>query len=180
LHGRTILQWDKDDIDIVRFVKVDVLALGMLTASARPSIWSAPIPPLTLTAIPPDDPAVFDMIGRSDTLGVFQIESRAQMSMLPRLKPRSYYDLVVEISLVRPGPIQGGMVHPYLKRRMGEEIVVYAHPKLKPILERTLGVPISRSRSWRSRWPWAGSPRARPTSCGGRWAPFASAASCLR
>ncbi len=145
MEGRTILQWDKDDIDIVRFVKVDLLALGMLTAikktfdllgaDARGAPWA-------LTSVPPDDDRVYDMLGRSDTVGVFQVESRAQMSMLPRLKPRSYYDLVVEISLVRPGPIQGGMVHPYLKRRAGEEPVLYAHHKLRPILERTMGVPI--------------------------------------
>ena len=155
MEGRTVLQWDKDDIDIVRFVKVDVLALGILTAirkgfdliRAAPQLW--PRHPrgdldtlLTLAGPPRDDRAVYDMIGRADTMGVFQIESRAQMSMLPRLKPRNYYDLVIEISLVRPGPIQGGMVHPYLRRRTGEEDITYAHPLLEPILARTLGVPI--------------------------------------
>ncbi len=147
MEGRTILQWDKDDIDIVGFVKVDLLALGMLTAIQKAfrliERISAPgVVPLSLASIPDDEPRVYDMLCRSDSLGVFQVESRAQMSMLPRLKPRTYYDLVVEISLVRPGPIQGGMVHPYLKRRSGEEAIVYPHPKLKPILERTLGIPI--------------------------------------
>ncbi len=144
MEGRTVIQWDKDDIDVVGFVKVDFLSLGMLTA-IRKSFdfierhWGQP---LDLAAVPGEDPAVYDMICRADTVGVFQIESRAQMSMLPRLKPRCWYDLVIEVSVVRPGPIQGGMVHPYLRRRNGEEAVEYAHPKLKPILERTLGVPI--------------------------------------
>jgi len=145
MEGRTILQWDKDDIDIVRFVKVDLLALGMLTAIKKTFDLLGDHPsggPWALTSVPSDDERVYDMLGRADTVGVFQVESRAQMSMLPRLRPRSYYDLVIEISLVRPGPIQGGMVHPYLKRRLGEEPVIYAHKALRPILERTHGVPI--------------------------------------
>ena len=144
MQARTVLQWDKDDIDTVGFVKVDLLALGMLTCLRRcfeliKAHWQRP---LTLANIPAGDDAVYNMLCRADSVGVFQIESRAQMSMLPRLKPRCWYDLVVEVSIVRPGPIQGGMVHPYLKRRNGEEPVIYAHPALRPILERTAGVPI--------------------------------------
>jgi len=143
-EGRTVIQWDKDDIDVVGFVKVDFLSLGMLTAIRKgfdlvAQHWGQP---LTLATVPAEDPAVYDMICKADTIGVFQIESRAQMSMLPRLKPRCWYDLVIEVSVVRPGPIQGGMVHPYLRRRSGKESVEYAHLKLRPILERTLGVPI--------------------------------------
>ena len=179
MQDRTVIQWDKDDIDEVGFVKVDLLSLGMLTAirkafelvvdfvPAGATSLVAPVadarqfttpsgpdgprgphpPPLygrrwTLATVPAEDPAVYDMICRADTVGVFQIESRAQMSMLPRLRPRCFYDLVIEVAIVRPGPIQGGMVHPYLKRRQGLEPVEYPHPALAPILERTLGVPI--------------------------------------
>ncbi len=144
MADRTVIQWDKDDIDVVGFVKVDVLALGMLTAIRKcldlVGAWSGWR--RGLADIPPDDVEVYDMLCKADSVGVFQIESRAQMSMLPRLKPRSWYDLVVEVSIVRPGPIQGGMVHPYLKARRAPEDIEYAHPDLKPILERTFGVPI--------------------------------------
>ena len=144
MADRTVIQWDKDDIDAVNFVKVDVLALGILTATRKSfdmiRAWHAR--DLTLATVPAEDPFVYDMICRADTMGTFQIESRAQMSMLPRLKPRCFYDLVIEVSIVRPGPIQGGMVHPYLDRRSGLEPVRYAHPDLEPILARTLGVPI--------------------------------------
>ncbi len=144
MENRTVLQWDKDDIDTVGFVKVDLLALGMLTCVRRcfdlvRAHWQRP---LSLASVPAGDDAVYDMLCKADTVGVFQIESRAQMSMLPRLKPRCWYDLVVEVSIVRPGPIQGGMVHPYLKRRNGDEPITYAHPALRPILSRTAGVPI--------------------------------------
>ncbi len=144
MADRTVLQWDKDDNDVLRFVKVDVLGLGMLTAirKAFDLIAEATGARWTLATVPPEDPAVYEMFCRADTIGVFQIESRAQMSMLPRLKPRCFYDLVIEVSIVRPGPIQGGMVHPYLRRRSGEEPVTYAHPDLEPILGRTLGVPL--------------------------------------
>jgi error-prone DNA polymerase len=157
MEGRTVIQWDKDDIDVVGFVKVDLLSLGMLTAirkcfdlvAAFPQPSSVPDPfrpgygqRWTLATVPAEDPLVYDMICKADTVGVFQIESRAQQSMLPRLRPRCFYDLVVEVSLVRPGPIQGGMVHPFLRRRRGEEAVTYPHPALRPILERTLGIPI--------------------------------------
>lgn len=144
MNNRTVIQWDKDDIDTVGFVKVDLLSLGMLTAIRKgfdlvKTHWGQSF---TLATIPPDDGGVYDMICRADTMGVFQIESRAQMSMLPRLKPRCFYDLVIQVSIVRPGPIQGGMVHPYLQRRRGSAPIQYAHPSLEPILSRTLGVPI--------------------------------------
>ncbi|QNM95488.1 error-prone DNA polymerase [Chitinimonas koreensis] len=141
---RTVIQWDKDDLDAMGLLKVDVLALGMLTAIRRALdlVSACRGQPLAFADIPPEDPAVYDMICRADTIGVFQIESRAQMSMLPRLRPRSFYDLVIEIALVRPGPIVGDMVHPYLRRRRGEEPVDYPSAEAKAVLERTLGVPI--------------------------------------
>ena len=141
---RSIIQWDKDDLDAMGLLKVDVLALGMLSAIRRClALVSQQRGQLfQMQDIPADDPATFDMICRADTVGVFQIESRAQMSMLPRLKPRCFYDLVVEVAIVRPGPIQGGMVHPYLKAREHPDQVSYASPALKEALKRTLGVPI--------------------------------------
>ena len=144
MENRTVIQWDKDDVDAVNFVKVDVLSLGMLTAIRKcfDLVQLHHGRELELATVPAEDPAVYDMLGQADSVGVFQIESRAQMSMLPRLRPRSFYDLVVEVAIVRPGPIQGGMVHPYLDRRSGAVPIVYAHPALEPILERTLGVPI--------------------------------------
>lgn len=168
MEGRTVIPWDKDDIDALGFFKVDVLALGMLTAIRKAlqlicesgglpeqgrrrtgtSLLAAPsddaeFDPLeVITRIPPEDPSTYQMISRGDTVGVFQIESRAQMSMLPRLKPKQFYDLVIEVAIVRPGPIQGGMVHPFLRRRNGEEAVTCPHPALWPILKRTLGVPL--------------------------------------
>jgi error-prone DNA polymerase len=188
MEGRTVIPWDKDDLDDLGFFKVDVLALGMLTAIRKtlelihlthltpPSPLSlegeggeearAPSPlslqgegvggevqgegvggevfdPIAaLASIPPEDPAVYDAISHADTVGVFQIESRAQMAMLPRLRPRRFYDLVIEVAIVRPGPIQGGMVHPYLRRRTGEEAPISPHPCLDGILSRTLGVPL--------------------------------------
>jgi error-prone DNA polymerase len=148
MEKRTILPWDKDDVDTLGLFKMDVLGLGMLTCirksiellkQHRPEKF---FQDLTLATIPPEDPAVYEALGRADSLGVFQVESRAQMAMLPRLKPRCFYDLVVEVAIIRPGPIQGGMVHPYLRRRNGEEPIDYPHESLKPILERTLGVPL--------------------------------------
>jgi error-prone DNA polymerase len=170
---RTVVPWDKDDLDILGFFKIDVLALGMLTAvrkaielawlngrlrysaeghpagqghSAEPDLAASTAPevfdPLeVITRIPGEDPAVYAMTCQADTVGVFQIESRAQMAMLPRLRPKCFYDLVIEVAIVRPGPIQGGMVHPYLRRRNGEE-AASCHPRLASILERTLGVPL--------------------------------------
>lgn len=144
MEDRTNIEWNKDDIDALGFLKVDVLALGMLTCIRKVfDLCKAHYGlNLTLANIPQDDPEVYDMICLADTLGVFQIESRAQMSMLPRLKPREFYDLVIEVAIVRPGPIQGDMVHPYLRRRNGEEPVVYPSAELKEILGRTLGVPL--------------------------------------
>ena len=144
MADRSIVQWDKDDLDEMGLLKVDVLALGMLSAIRRclDLISAQRGTVFRMQDIPAEDAATYDMICRADTVGVFQIESRAQMSMLPRLKPRCFYDLVVEVAIVRPGPIQGGMVHPYLKAREHPEQVVYASPQLKEALKRTLGVPI--------------------------------------
>jgi error-prone DNA polymerase len=141
---RTIIQWDKDDLDMVGLLKVDILALGMLSAIRRcfDLLRRHRGLDLSLAQVPKEDPKTYEMIGRADTIGVFQIESRAQMSMLPRLKPVKFYDLVIEVAIVRPGPIQGGMVHPYLRRRNKEEPETYPSEKLKTVLERTLGVPL--------------------------------------
>ncbi|WP_218568851.1 error-prone DNA polymerase [Pseudomonas sp. BGI-2] len=141
---RTIIQWDKDDLDAVGLLKVDILALGMLSAIRRcfDLLRRHRNQDLSLATIPSEDSLTYDMIGRADTIGVFQIESRAQMSMLPRLKPRKFYDLVIEVAIVRPGPIQGGMVHPYLRRRNKEEPETYPSPELEVVLKRTLGVPL--------------------------------------
>ncbi|MGZ0703089.1 error-prone DNA polymerase [Pseudomonas piscis] len=141
---RTVIQWDKDDLDMVGLLKVDILALGMLSAIRRcfDLIHGYRGKRYSLASIPGEDPATYAMIGRADTIGVFQIESRAQMSMLPRLKPKKFYDLVIEVAIVRPGPIQGGMVHPYLRRRDGKEPVTYPSPELEEVLVRTLGVPL--------------------------------------
>ena len=141
---RTIIQWDKDDLDAVGLLKVDILALGMLSAIRRCFDLVAHYRGVrhTLASLPKDDRATFEMISRADTIGVFQIESRAQMAMLPRLKPKDYYDLVIEVAIVRPGPIQGGMVHPYLRRRNEEEEITYPSPELKEVLGRTLGIPL--------------------------------------
>nr|WP_283950484.1 error-prone DNA polymerase [Pseudomonas extremaustralis] len=141
---RTIIQWDKDDLDAVGLLKVDILALGMLSAIRRcfDLLRRHRGRDLALATIPREDPATYAMISKADTIGVFQIESRAQMSMLPRLKPRTFYDLVIEVAIVRPGPIQGGMVHPYLRRRNNEEPATYPSPELETVLKRTLGIPL--------------------------------------
>ena len=170
MADRTVIQWDKDDLDAMGLLKVDCLALGMLSAIRRaldlvskeqavakvgsdstfptahatrhPDDEKSSLTLLSMQDIPSEDPAVYRMIQRADTVGVFQIESRAQMSMLPRLKPANFYDLVIEVAIVRPGPIQGGMVHPYLRRRQGKEPVTYPSEAVRSVLERTLGVPI--------------------------------------
>ncbi len=151
MENRTVIPWDKDDLDDLGFFKVDVLGLGMLTAirkalamihKQKEGNLDSFDPIEAMAKVPAEDPKVYDAICAADTVGVFQIESRAQMSMLPRLKPREFYDLVVEVAIVRPGPIQGGMVHPYLRRREGKESKAPPHPCLAPILERTLGVPL--------------------------------------
>ncbi|CAG0985515.1 DNA polymerase III subunit alpha [Burkholderiales bacterium] len=166
MADRTVIQWDKDDLDAMGLLKVDCLALGMLSAirrcldfgvravtrdevpgggvsvSTRMTALTPKSMPRSMQDIPAEDPEVYAMIQRADTIGVFQIESRAQMSMLPRLRPANFYDLVIEVAIVRPGPIQGGMVHPYLKRRQGREPVTYPSPAVEAVLARTLGVPI--------------------------------------
>ena len=151
MPGRTIVQWDKNDLDELGILKVDCLALGMLTAIRRAFDLVADTggPRLTLATVPAEDPAVYEMICRADTVGVFQIESRAQMSMLPRLQPRCFYDLVIEVAIVRPGPIQGNMVHPYLRRRAGEELVNYPNDAIRAVLEKTLGVPLFHEQAMR-------------------------------
>ncbi len=184
MPDRTVIEWDKDDIDALGILKVDCLGLGMLTAIRKcfellnpsPTAPRTPSPPtplpqggegrkkspsppwgrgvggegvLTLATVPAEDPAVYDMACRADTVGVFQIESRAQMSMLPRLRPRCFYDLVIEVAIVRPGPIQGGMVHPYLRRRNGEEPVSYPTPEVEQVLKKTLGVPLFQEQAMR-------------------------------
>jgi error-prone DNA polymerase len=142
--GRTVIQWCKDDIEGLGFFKIDILALGMLTALRKclDLIHCHEGKHLTLATLPPEDPKTYRMIQKAQTVGVFQIESRAQMSFLPRHKPQNFYDLVVEVAIIRPGPIQGGMIHPYLRRRQGLEAVTFPDPRLKPILDRTYGVPI--------------------------------------
>ena len=144
MEGRTVIQWDKEDVEDAGLFKVDLLGLGALNMLhlGFDLLRRHRGMDLTLADLPPEDAATFDLICRSDTVGVFQIESRAQMAMLGRLKPRTYYDLVIEISIVRPGPITGGMVHPYLRRRNGVEEVTYPHECLEPVLEKTLGVPL--------------------------------------
>ena len=152
MEQRTIIEWDKDDIETLGMLKIDVLGLGMLSCirkaldavNARHKTQA-----LTLAAIPPEDPRVYDMICEADTIGVFQIESRAQMSMLPRLKPRRFYDLVIEVAIVRPGPIQGNMVHPYLKRRNGLEPICFPDERVAQILGKTLGVPLFQEQAMR-------------------------------
>lgn len=144
MNGRFVIQWNKDDVNFLKLMKIDLLSLGMLSALRRcfellrqhkKINWN-------LATLPKEDPATYEMICSADTIGVFQIESRAQMNTLPRMQPRNYYDLVVEVALIRPGPLQGGMVHPYLKRRQGAEHITYPHPDLEVILHKTLGVPI--------------------------------------
>ena len=144
MAGRQVIEWDKDDIDALKFMKVDVLGLGMLGCMRRAFelIEQHHGVAMDLATIPAEDPATYAMIRRADTVGTFQIESRAQMSMLPRLKPRTFYDLVVQVAIVRPGPIQGDMVHPYLRRREGTEPVHYPKEELRRVLGKTLGVPL--------------------------------------
>ncbi|MBZ9603547.1 error-prone DNA polymerase [Phyllobacterium chamaecytisi] len=151
MPDRQVIEWDKDDIDILKFMKVDCLALGMLSCMKRGFDLLAEHKGinLNLATIPAEDPRTYAMIRKADTLGTFQIESRAQMSMLPRIKPRTFYDLVIEVAIVRPGPIQGDMVHPYLRRREGKEEVVYPKPELEKVLGKTLGVPLFQEQAMR-------------------------------
>jgi len=151
MADRQVIEWDKDDIDALRFMKVDCLALGMLSCMKRAFdlLDEHKGIRLDLATIPAEDPRTYAMIRKADTLGTFQIESRAQMSMLPRIKPRTFYDLVIEVAIVRPGPIQGDMVHPYLRRREGLEPVVYPKPELEKVLGKTLGVPLFQEQAMR-------------------------------
>ena len=166
MDDRSFIEWDKDDLDVLRIMKVDVLALGMLTCIRKAfklidTYTHGGNPPLTLANVPQDDPTVYDMLCKADAIGVFQVESRAQMNMLPRLQPRKFYDLVVEVAIVRPGPIQGGMVHPYLKRRkelrdnpdkvfeFPKPAPQYPQDELRPVLEKTLGVPLFQEQAMR-------------------------------
>ncbi len=151
MKDRTVIEWDKDDIDALGMLKVDLLGLGMLTCvrKAFDLIGRHHGRALTLATVPAEDPAVYDMLCEADAVGVFQVESRAQMSMLPRLRPRCFYDLVIEVAIVRPGPIQGGMVHPYLRRRRGEEPVSYPSAELERVLGKTLGVPLFQEQAMR-------------------------------
>ena len=144
MEGRTVIEWDKDDLDALGLLKVDVLALGMLSCIRRAFalLRDHYNRPLTLASVPPEDAATYDMLCEGRSVGVFQVESRAQMAMLPRLQPRCFHDLVVQVAIVRPGPIQGDMVHPYLRRRAGLEKVTYPSDALRGVLERTLGVPL--------------------------------------
>ena len=188
MPGRVVVQWDKDDCADMGIVKVDLLGLGMMAVlqdaialvnTAGPKVQSqnprSQILNLDaqfdLAHKPPDDPAVYDLLQKADTIGVFQVESRAQMATLPRLKPACFYDLVVEVAIIRPGPIVGNMVHPYLNRRAGREPVVPLYPSLEPVLARTLGVPIS-SGAAAAGWRWSppASPAARPRTCVAPWA----------
>ena len=144
MADRTVIQWDKDDLGPVGLVKIDLLGLGILTviSEALSTLRHSRGIELDLARLPTDDPAVYEQISRADTVGLFQIESRAQMNSLPRTRPDRFYDLVVQVAIIRPGPIQGEMVHPYIRRRRGEEPVTYLHPDLEPVLKRTLGVPL--------------------------------------
>src|SRR5262249_41603341 len=144
MEDRTVVEWDKDDLNTLGILKVDVLALGMLTCLAKSFALLKEHygRSFDLAAVPADDPDVYAMMSRADTVGVFQIESRAQMTMLPRLKPEKFYDLVIEVAIVRPGPIQGDMVHPYLRRRNKQEHVSYPSRELEQVLSKTLGVPL--------------------------------------
>src|SRR2546423_9108120 len=143
MPGRVVAQWDKDDCEDLGIVKVDLLGLGMMSVMQDAlELCRERGRPLDLAHIPKDDAATFEIMQKADTIGVFQIESRAQMATLPRMKPKCFYDVVIEVAIIRPGPIQGDMVHPYLARRAGKEPVTYFDPRLEPVLGRTLGVPL--------------------------------------
>lgn len=151
MDGRTVIQWDKDDLDLAGLIKVDLLGLGMLTLiqEGLKLIEKHRHVKVDMAKLDMSDPAIYSMLQKADTIGIFQVESRAQMSILPKLKPTKFYDIVISIALVRPGPIQGNIVHPYLRRRRGLEPVTYLHPKLEPILKRTLGVPLFQEQGMR-------------------------------
>ena len=144
MPGRVVVQWDKEDCADLGLIKVDLLGLGMMAVleDSIDLIRDAYKEEVDLAHLPQDDAAVYAALQKADTIGMFQVESRAQMSCLPRLRPEKFYDIVVQVAIIRPGPIVGNMVHPYLKRRQGREPVTYAHPSLEPVLKRTLGVPL--------------------------------------
>jgi len=146
-----VVQWDKDDVETLGFVKFDLLGLGMLTLIDRAIklVNARQEQPLDLARLDYRNAAVYDMLGAADTIGVFQVESRAQMATLPRVRPRTLYELAIQVALIRPGPIQGQMVHPYIRRRNGEEEVTYPHTLLEPVLKRTLGVPLFQEQGMR-------------------------------
>ena len=158
MPGRIVVQWDKEDCADLGIIKIDLLGLGMLAVleEAIPLVRAHDGVEVDLAHLPPDDPAVYAMLQAADTVGVFQIESRAQMATLPRMKPRTFYDLVVEVAIIRPGPIVGRMVHPYLDRRNGRAPIRYDHPALEPILRRTLGVPLFQEQLLRMAMTMAG------------------------
>jgi len=190
MKDRSVVQWDKDDLDALGLIKVDILALGMLSALRRAldliAVKRGSKPGdrtdagFEMQDIPDDDAPTYEMACRADTVGVFQIESRAQMSMLPRLQPRCYYDLVVEVAIVRPGPIQGGMVHPYLKNRALPDDQLDCPEKIRPALMRTKGVPTFQEQVMQIAMLAADSPVARPTRCAARWRPGSAAAASGR
>src|SRR4029079_6685349 len=180
---RKVIEWDKDDLDVLQILKVDVLALGMLSCLRRglDLLRSHYGVDHSLSSIPEDEKAVYDMLSRADSIGVFQVESRAQMSMLPRLRPKEFYDLVIEVAIVRPGPIQGDMVHPYLRRKEGIEKVEYPSPdpkfghkdELKKVLERTLGVPLFQEQAMQIAIDCAGFTPAEASRLRKAWPPSA-------
>lgn len=173
MDDRTVIQWDKDDAAWMGLVKFDLLGLGILAAlqhsfdliaAATGEVWE-------LATLPKEEPEVYDMLCRADSIGVFQVESRAQMGLLPRLQPRRFYDLVIQIALIRPGPIQGGAVHPFVRRKLGREPVTYAHPKLEPVLARTLGIPVFQEQLMQMAMAVGSAAVRTPTCCAVRWVP---------
>jgi error-prone DNA polymerase len=182
MEDRTVICWDKDDIDALGILKVDVLALGMLTCirKAFSLLQTHHQADYTLATLPPEDPAVYDMLCKSDSLGVFQVESRAQMNFLPRMRPRCFYDLVIQVAIIRPGPIQGDMVHPFIRRRNGEEEVSFPSDALGQVLAKTLGVPLFQEQAMQIAIVGAGFTRRRPTACAARSPPSRSTATCQR
>ena len=167
MPGRTVIQWDKDDCEDLGIVKVDLLGLGMMAALQDAiEICAKRGRPVDLAQLPKDDPETYDMLCAADTVGVFQVESRAQMATLPRMKPREFYDLVIEVAIIRPGPIQGHLMHPYLARREGTESISYLDDRLRPVLERTLGVPLFQDECSKSRWSWPTFPELKRKSSG--------------
>ena len=181
MPGRSVVQWDKDDCGALGMVKVDLLGLGMMSLLQDAiQMIEARGGHLDLAHLPPDDAKVYGMLQEADTIGVFQVESRAQMATLPRLRPTCFYDLVVEVAIIRPGPIMGDMVHPYLRRRAGREEKTVPHPRSSPSWRAPSAYRSSRSSSCAWPWPPPASRAARPRSCGGPWASSARSGPCAR